>query len=320
MKITAIAVATLSLLASHAFAAPSQYTLTVEPYQAESHFNYQIDSSAGNPIYGSPTSELDFKGMHSSGVTLSLDVDDGGSYQTLSLSLAKGGGSDGTMIDDDYFTQDYVGAGNPTRFSRTLSNSKMNDSFEIAWSGGWAFRPNNAYVTNARLGFGFAFAQYQFEATGLTILEDPYAMYGSNKTLFSSGESVITIKSEQMLSSLDVMLNKEFGNGFALKTKASAIYLGFNQSQDDHLKRTDLGSPSIKLTSINYGLKAAIDASYTYNSIVFSLGANYLYTAPYNDNGTAEFFDANDKSIGGSKLLSHKFEQLSYHAGIGYRF
>lgn len=330
MKKTMLFVAVALATAGHAYASdskpldvdtsPYQVRLSVEPWSAETDFRYSFDSSKGDPRLGSnPTSELDFTGMKSSGVTISLDSSNDQFYYNFALSLGKGEGNSGQMVDDDYFSQQHVGAGNPTRFSRTLSDAQINDSFSLAYSSGWAFHPDCDYVDQARLGFGVTFSQQKFEAKGLIILEDPYNIYGSDKHPFDEQEAVIRVKNQQLLSSLDLGASKQFSNGFGYNVKTNLIFLGLMRSEDTHLKRTDLGSPSLVLNSVSYGLKADLTGTYTVDKLTFSAGTNYMFLAPYSK-GTAEFFDPANNSLGSATIIHHDINQISYHAGVSYLF
>lgn len=299
---------------------PYQYSITAAPWAAETNFKYSFDSSGADAKYGTPTSELNFKGMKSSGVAITLDGSNGNGYRTLTLSLGKGSGSNGTMVDDDYYSEGYVGTGNPTRFSSTLSDSRMSNSFMLSYGYGSVFSFENPIISEVRLGYGISVAQHTFEAKGLEVLEDPYNMYGSKKELFGKDVQIIKMKNQQLLNSLDLGLKKTFSNGIALNAKTNAIFLGLMRTEDDHLKRQDLGSPSFVLTSAVYGLKTDLSASYSVDKLTFTAGANYMFLTPYDFNSNAEVFDKNDKSIGGVPIVSHEFKQFGYYAGATYHF
>lgn len=299
---------------------PYQYSITAAPWAAETNFKYSFDSSGADPKYGTPTSELNFKGMKSSGVAITLDGSNGNGYRTLTLSLGKGSGRNGTMVDDDYYSEGYVGTGNPTRFSSTLSDSRMSNSFMLSYGYGSVFTFSNPVISEARLGYGISVAQHTFEAKGLTVLEDPYDMYGSKKERFGKSEQVIKMKNQQLLNSLDIGLKKNFSNGVALNAKTNAIFLGVMRTEDTHLKRYDLGSPSFVFTSAVYGIKTDLSASYSVDKLTFTAGANYMFLTPYGFNNNAEVFDKSDKSIGGVPMIRHEFNQIAYYAGATYHF
>lgn len=300
-------------------------TIGAKPWQAETHFDYSFNSSSANHNYGNPTSELNFKNMKSSGLTIAINAENKESYHSVEFSIGKGSGSNGIIIDDDYYSQDYVGAGNPTRFSRTESDSKILKSYAFKYANGLIFRPNNSFITDARLGMGISVSQDTFEADGLIVLEDPYSRYKNSmessvgRVIYNSSIPVLKLKTQTLLNSIDLEWNKKWQNGFSVKLKTDAVYLGLVRTYDHHIKRSDLGDPSFVITTFNYGAKSDLSFAYTIEDLSFSLGANYMYLRPYGY-GTAEVFDETNTSEGGIPMINHNISRIGYYAGVSYQF
>lgn len=298
-----------------------EYSMSIEPWQKTTNFDYAIDSSEGFAMYGNPTSELIYEDMKSNGISVGFHGETGNDYFDAVFSYGKGSGT-GSMIDNDYYSSSYAGAGNPTRFSSTLSDADIDDSWSINVAIGSIYQlPVNPLVDYGSLGLSIGLSQQSFAAKGLVVLEDPYSIYsGLGNPLFPQHESVIEHKISRFDIGLDTGLDKQLTDKISINMDTTFILASVVQSEDIHLKRNDLGSPSIVLTSVNYGIDTSLSLSYDFNdSFALYTGINYTFLAPYTD-GKAEFFDSNNDSMGEVYLTRHNMDSLRFYAGLQYKF
>lgn len=298
-------------------------SFSVKPFFSKSDFKYSFNSSGADGRYGNPTSVIDFTDMSLNGVSFVFDMVGESSYRLIDFSLGSGNKNDsGRMIDDDYYSSEFVGINNPTRFSRTLSNASMSKTYSLKYSGGLVSHFDTWLFDKVRYGLGIKGVYSEFSANGLTLKEDPYELYDhkEGETIYSQDTEVIKIKNYQILNSLDFGFSKLISNNVSISSDISAVYLGYMLTKDYHLKRGDLGSPSFKTSSLMYGVDVGVSASYIFNGFDFSLGVNYSIMKPYSFRKTTEVFDAEQNSLGGIPTVSHDFKQTQYSAGVSYTF
>lgn len=294
---------------------------SIKPFLSSYDFKYSFDSSKVDSRYGNPTSVIDFNDLSYSGVSFLFDVNDKESYHSLEFSIGSGSENSGTMIDDDYYSSDFTGINNPTRFSRTISEAAISKTYSLKFSSGFTIDFDDSFLSSAKYGIGIKGVYNEFSAYGLTVEEDPYNLYGGiNNNLYSNDTEVLKIKNYQLLNSFDFFAEKKLGQNISLSSNINLIYLGYMLTKDYHLKRGDLGSPSFKTTSLMYGFDVGVSALYDIDPLVFSLSYNYSSIKPYSYRKTTEAFDSEQASIGGVPSVSHDFKQAFYSFGVGYKF
>lgn len=299
----------------------SELVFSVKPFLSSYDIKYSFDSSGADSRYGNPTSVIDFQDLSYNGVSFLLDINKARSYQSFAFSIGSGSKHSGRMIDDDYYSSEFVGGDNPTRFSRTISEADVSRVYSFKFSSGSISHLDNPLITTLKYGMGVKAGYSEFSAYGLTIKEDPYDIYGNqDNKIYNNSIEVLKIKNYQLLSSFDFSAEKNIGKNISLSSDVSLIYLGYMLTKDYHLKRDDLGSPSFNTSSLMYGFDAGLTMSYELNPLVFSLSSSYSLIKPYSYRKTTEVFDSNQNSMGGIPTVSHNFKQVFYSVGVGYRF
>lgn len=298
-----------------------EFSFSVKPFVSSSNFKYSFDSSGADNRYGNPTSVLDFKDMSSNGVSFLFDVSGKEYYYSTEISIGSKNSSSGKMIDDDYYSGDFVGVNNPTRFSRTISDAEMSKVYYFKFSSGFTHEFDDAFLNSVRYGIGLKGGYNEFVASGLIQAEDPYDFYtGKNgDVIYSKETEVIKIKNYQLLNSFDFFADKKI-NDFSFSSDISLVYIGYMSTRDYHLMRSDLGGPSFKTNSFVYGFDVGASASYKINSLEFLISVDYSILKPYSYKKTTEVFDSNQNSLGGMPTVSHDFNQVIYSAGASYIF
>lgn len=308
-------------LSAYADENKKDFVFSIKPFVSTYDFKYSFDSSKADSRYGSPTSVIDFNGLSYSGVSFLFDFKGKKSYRSLEFSISSGSKNSGKMIDDDYYSPEFAGTNNPTRFSRTISEAAISKTYSLKYGSGFTIYFDDFFLSSAKYGIGIKGIYNEFSAYGITVAEDPYNLYGDiSKNLYGNDTEVLKIKNYQLLNSFDFFAEKKIGQNISLSSNVNLIYLGNMLTKDYHLKRDDLGSPSFKITSLMYGFDVGVSALYDIEPLVFSLSYNYSLIKPYSYRKIAEVFNSEQESIGGVPTVSHDFKQEFYSFGVGYRF
>lgn len=318
MKLKSIIASTVLLCPLSFSVIASENTISLVPWVESVNYSYSIDSSKVSDKYGSPTSELFYKKMKRNGLSLKFDNESDRTYNHVELSYSKGS-SDGTMIDNDYFSRKYVGPDNPTRFLSTLSNANMEQGYEIKLERGYVYHPNNFMMDKFKLGMSLSYSMDKFQSKGLDVLEDPYKNYTNSVGAYSDSEVMIKNEMQKFQLGYTGAISKSVSTNLSLDAKLTVIAMSLIKNKDSHLKRSDLGSPSLIFQSNNYGFDSEISLNYKINSLILTAGAKYMYMTPYR-NGTGEVFNKDNQSIGGTPLTDHTFSSTRIFTGIKYIF
>jgi hypothetical protein len=303
--------ATLSL-SSTSFA--QDYTeFTLNPWVAESNFKFEIDSSESNPMYGSPTSMLDYTGMKSAGIDFKITKFSGNSYGTINFKIGTGT-SQGEIIDNDWFSVEAAKEfGGPTLFSSTSSKAEVRSVFGFEIGGGKIFK---RHYDEHKIGTSFSYNRERYEAYGIEFLADPYDMHGLDSAFL--GERVLGLDYKNYAINFDLESKFKNDNGFFVSLKIKITPISYASSEDYHYKRIDLNLPSVELTSANYGGSADIYFGYEMEDMNISIGAETKASRSYT-NGRAEF-NFSDKENESVNLATHSSSRVSYNIKLMKKF
>lgn len=294
-----IAFASSSALAYGEF----NYEYEVGPWQKSTNYSYTLDGSSSAPENSNPTTEKIYKNMESKGVSFSAKADDGSNYYQGVLSYGAGTGF-GSLIDNNYYTQDYIDPDNPTLHLSQKSKAEIRESIDIKMAMGHTFKNSNAWYTKANLGLGANFIHSLFYSKG--------AVVTGSEMLFSSS------KQSQYNVFLDMGLEKNLTNNLSLSFDSDFILLSHLRTIDTKYLNKELGNQSVEISTYNYGIDTKIGMKYKISNFILSAGANYIFTQPYSS-GTATFKDKANNSTSNAVVTSQEFSSLGYFANITYR-
>lgn len=318
MKKRKLAIAILMSIPLGQAQAAYDFSIGISPWSSQTNYSYEINSAMADPKYGTPTSELIYKKMTSTGLKLNLELENELSYYYANFTYGTGS-SDGTMIDNDYYSQQHVGYGNPNRYLSTKSDAGINQSLGIKAGFGSKYYFNYLLADSAKLGFLMDFTSEDFETRGLDVLEDPYLQYTQATGAFSKDEVMIKTNLQKISVGIDAGISKQLTKDIDLNWSNSLILFSSLKAKDTHLKRQDMGDPSLLLNTKNYGIDTTLSLNYQVSSLTLTSGVNYTILKPYGT-GTAEVFDKNNKSLGAAELTGQDYSSLTYFAGINYKF
>lgn len=312
MKALNIIAASVMLLSAGNAIAKDETRASLKPWGGSSNFEYTIDSSKYDPDLGSPTSRLDYDDMKTAGIKFEYFQIRKDVYRSFSISVGKGI-SDGAIIDDDWFSEEYAAEINgPAMFSSTSSEASVRKSFGLELSSGYVFKGSLSSRNEYRLGGYFSYQNEEFEARGIDILSDPYDSYDFDRIF--SGERVLALNTKMYSTGLDLGMRLQSDSGFFADMSVRLIPASYVDSEDYHYMRSDLNLPSVELTSLSYGGKAELSLGYKFNDISLALGAQYQIMRPYSD-GDAEF-DFKGAENATVDLINHDYESIQYNISL----
>lgn len=219
---------------------------------------------------GDKTSELNWQPKAKQfTASFSMDFDNG---FEVSISGGSGSISNGSIVDDDYFSSEYAKKIEiPERFLRTRSSVSKGETefmeFKLGYSG---FKI--PYTSHAIFYIGHLSIEENYDAFGVSIVEDPLQLYGPN-SMVSADTKVLSHHVDAKTLSIGASFNIPVYGSFSLSTDFGYLPGVKIKSEDTHWLRPDLTEPS-KLTSHGDGIAYEIKVNYQLDD-EFSLSIGY---------------------------------------------
>ena len=237
----------------------------------------------GEPQAGNPTSVLNWRDVKMQSGELVINFV---SPDAVLINFEGGigrAGHDGTILDDDYFSQDYANSlSGPTRFSHTSSELDNNTMKSLRIGIGARLHPAVPRLQYLDLTSGVSYQRENYNAYGVYQMEDPYDQSGTG-LLVPYNVKVLTM--DVWYTAWDML---HASSRWTLYDKLHMDLEGIIQpyghlsSVDSHLLRDDI-THNTKLNSHAWGWRGRIGVGYDIAESV-EVGAGYLAEAFYNSN------------------------------------
>lgn len=217
--------------------------LSFEISQADLESSFSIDSSEENPIYGSPTSLLEYNSESAKYFHINYGWEKGrNSFELKSKYLLTQ--SNGSNQDYDWHSQEYTNTlypGTSNMFSGTKS--------QITDIKGWGISIKNDYLIERRGNLTYYYTQSlsldtsSYTANGAELLykgHDYYNDYAIGDTLIPTSEKTLGYKEHFLSYDFGLKVNYKLGKN--INTYLTGIYtpMGVYYSEDTHHMREDL--------------------------------------------------------------------------------
>lgn len=319
MKVSALLAAALALAVSN-YATAVQLTApkitgSIGLWETKGSLIWAHDASSTCDCLGSKTSELDWKGVESTGVIAELNAE---FSLPVFVNLKFGGGSveDGKITDDDYFSEDYADSlGIPERFSRTSSKISDGDTSYKEIRIGYIHRFNHLSLKYVSLFIGKSRWEEEYGAYGVDVLENPPI----NTPYQAIPYSIRSLSHEAKVDAMNLGL----GVGLALSKKLSleAEYTHMNDAaissiDTHHLRPEDFIAPS-ELNTNGDGFTAEIKLLYKVYEYL-SVAAGYRVMELDTDDGDITMH--NPEESRSFPLLHQNMKRSGATLGIEYNF
>jgi hypothetical protein len=224
----------------------------------------------GNPLFGSPTSTLDWLRLtgHSGEAFARLDHIPSGVFVKGVFGLGVIG--DGSIVDKDFFTGQF-------KFSDTTSDVTSGRMSFAMFDVGWAFYP----VPDIRVGFFAGYHYWNERVTANGLLCNQVSFFGCSAPgvmLVGYETEVFHFEPTWHVARLGFESKIMFADRWSFSGEVAAVPYAALQNKDSHLLRTDLGpSPNI-ITDSRYafGVEAELFVNYAVTpNIEISGGVRY---------------------------------------------
>jgi hypothetical protein len=325
-NMTIVLLAAFSLFAVHKASANS---VLVSIGNTWHEAGYTIDSSRGEPLYGSPTSTLDYTG---SGVTINADFshDIGGDEKYRILAGARytpeiGGGK---MIDADYFSNlgaadaeatygdqqragdrpGYVNRQDPPKLMSLTESEVESDSYAFSLYAQIDSAIYSSENSEVRMGIGFSIEHSFMMAKGNFYHQDPYEMF--TQGFESTDTKTTSLESTYYSAELSLAGHHKLIHGFALSYKLNVSPVSVFYGEDIHYLRGDLKKdPSLTLSSVAHGYYGRVTLENNLSdTLVVGFGFNVSKYSGSKGVATFHYADGRDAGV----VLSDNY--LSRHS------
>jgi hypothetical protein len=224
----------------------------------------------GNPLFGSPTSTLDWNRLtgHSGEAFARLDHIPSGVFAKGVFGLGAVG--DGSIVDKDFFTGQF-------KFSDTTSDVTSGRMSFAMFDVGWAFYP----VPDIRVGFFAGYHYWNEKVTANGLLCNQVSIIGcSAPGVMLVGYDTEVFHYEPTWHAARVGFESKimFADRWSVSGEVAAIPYAALQNKDSHLLRTDLGPSPNVITDSRYafGVEAELFVNYAVTpNIEISGGVRY---------------------------------------------
>jgi hypothetical protein len=226
--------------------------------------------SNGNPLFGSPTSTLDWLRLtgHSGEAFARLDHIPSGVFAKGVFGLGVVG--DGSIVDKDFFAGQF-------KFSDTTSDVTSGRMSFAMFDVGWAFYP----VPEIRVGFFAGYHYWNERVTANGLLCNQVSIIGCSAPgvmLVGSETEVFHYEPTWHAARLGFESKIMFADRWSVSGEVAAVPYAALRNKDSHLLRTDLGPSPNVITDSRYafGVEAELFVNYAVTpNIEISGGVRY---------------------------------------------
>lgn len=272
----------------------------------------------GSPIYGKPTSMLNWRDveMQSGEIVLNFISSDG-PLINVEIGAGKQNGT-GNITDDDYLSDEVADFNDgPTRFSHTHSKVDNGTMKSLRLGIGARLHPAIPHLTYIDLTSGISHHREKYDAYGDYQLEDPYGVSGTGLLV---PYNVKVLSMDVWYTAWDLLrANSRWSLIGNLHLDAEGIIqpFGYMGSLDDHKLRSDI-TDDTKLRSRGCGWRGRIGLGYTIADKI-DIGAGYQAEAFFSQKtGKAVSY------FGGYRdtytLNWEKYQRGGWYASASYKF
>ena len=289
----------MALCASNVQAQETSFSLT--RWASEGRTKWNHDASFLNPLYGNPSSELDYQNLKSDVVEFGIRTQLKTGHD-LQIHIGLGEIKQGLLVDDDYLSAQgavYYSATQTGehRFSRTHSDINGDALFYLKGTitpKNLVFRPSFGLI---RFSVGGQYWTEQYRAYGITQVEcTTLTLCDPAGTVGYQGVNVITNKLTWVgvSAEMDGMLG--LAQGLVFKFKFVFLPILSLDNEDTHHLRTDLAqNPSIRMEGSGYGYDAELGLAYYFSNTV-SAHLGYRNWVRQGEDQTITFYSASGGS------------------------
>lgn len=242
-------------------------------YSSTGGLKWAHNASGYSPILGKKTSELNWENMDAHRLYYGLRFD-WPSKHFLSVQYGDSSISNGNIIDDDYFSEEYARDNRlPARFSRTDSEVKAGGSSQLGLKFGQTFDLSANWVDKVDLFVDIQYIQEEYHAYGVDLLEFPYADDMKLGMIVPSNVQVLSHETEVKM--LGVGVEAVFPIAFGLSLKPIFTYypkVNIESFDTHHLRLDEFISPT-KLSTEGEGYHYGAEILYPVDEqVTISLG------------------------------------------------
>ena len=297
-------------------------------WQSEGHTKIAHSSAELVPVFGDPTSVLDYRDVDSTVLELGARVDLRGDWY-LETNIGAGSIDQGVLVDDDFVSaagSDFFDASVPGAhmISRTESDVGDDDLFYI----NLAFGRNIFRSADKKTRIGL-FGQVQhwqetYIAQGLrqTVCTAPNSFCAPAGFSGFQGSNVINNKVQWQTLSVGAEGEFEIGKRVELTGRLTASPLARLKNDDTHLLREDLGqNPSFREQGTGYGYGLEFNAAYFFTpQLSAQAGYRYWKMKVDNESNGQLTFPAEGGAPIASKLNSFTTSRQGFLLSLSYMF
>lgn len=305
---------------AHAQAAKNE--LTGRLWYSLGHTVWSHDASTLDPNFGNPTSELSYEDINAPVLELEYRRDFGNRL-SLRSTLGLGTISDGTLIDDDYLSED--GADNlgamqdgAHRFSRTESDISGDNLFYLSVEMGYGLlKPDASH--NLDFVLGYQYWREKYEAKGVRSLECTLPGTGCLPAGTEAFQDTTVISNTVTWQSayLGVDGSYIFNRRWSLAGRGLLVPFAGLENEDVHHLRQDLSQdPSFLMKGVGYGFDLELEGAYRLTSMM-TLRFGYRYWLRSVENETWRVYDADGNT---ARANLNQFETTRHGPHVGLQF
>jgi hypothetical protein len=258
-----------------------------------------------DPLFGNPTSELDYKDVWSNVVELDGQVSlrNGMFFRG---QFGYGGIDDGELIDDDFLAGQNL-------FSRTQSNIDGSNLWYLNADVGLKLLSFSGRRGSLKAFVGYQYWQETYEAKGLIQLVPPVG------TVPTGGQTVITNEVQWNSIRLGLEGGYQITRRFSISGSAAFIPYTSLKNEDIHHLRTDLRQdPSFSMNGTGIGANFDVSISYMIvKQLFFDLGYRYWWLRVSDGDWKAHFIDGTTQTV-----ILNEFQTIRQGVtfGLNYKF
>lgn len=316
----------ITLLLPGAALAQDEMEFSFNTWMSQGRTKWRHDASALSPLVGVPTSELDYQGVNSRIAEVGV-INHLPAGHDLKLTLGVGSISEGTLVDDDYFSASgaaYYGTtqSGAHRYSRTHSDIDGSGLFYFKGE----FSPKDFQINNAQANIRFSFDVHRWEeeytATGVWQIEctSPGVSCAPAGTVSALGRRVITNKVEW--TGVGIAMDSLFHLTDNLGIKLDVTYypvMSLVNEDTHHLRPDDFAQdPSIRMTGNGTGYDLATILQYRF-AAKFSAHLGYRIWQRAVRNKTITFYYP-DGTASSADLMDFRTRRDGFIAGVELQF
>jgi len=281
-----------------------------------------------DPLFGVPTSELDYQGVNSQIAEIGA-IRHLSTGHSLKLTIGAGAIDEGTLVDDDYLSASGAAYYSATqsgahRFSRTHSDIDGSGLFYLKGE----FTPKDFHIntplSDVRFSLGLHYWEEEYTANGLrqiecTVLSHPELSCLPAGLSVLSGVTVITNKVEW--TGVGVAMDALFNLSDRLVFQLDLTYYPLMSlvNEDTHHLRGDLAQdPSIRMSGNGTGYDLATVLQYRFAEN-FSAHLGYRIWERWVKNQTITFYGAGG-GASSANLMDFRTRRDGFIAGVEFQF